>query len=65
MLIEQLDKYIVECDRHDKVWQGVLAAGLELEELLSMSEEEVNDLYDYLSEEVKEQYEKLKEGGLI
>lgn len=65
MLIDQLDKYIVECDRHDKVWQGVLAAGLELDDLLSMSEDQIEEVYDYLSEEVKKQLDKLKEGGLI
>jgi hypothetical protein len=65
MLLEKLNNYIKECDLHDKVWSGVLAAGLELEDILSMNEDEINEVYDYLNEETKQQIEKLKEGGLI
>jgi hypothetical protein len=65
MLLNKIDKYISECDKYDKVLNSILTSGIELEDFLSMDENEREEIFEYLNEDIQKQIIKLQEGGLI
>jgi hypothetical protein len=65
MLLDRLDKYISEVEKHDKVWSGIITSGIELSEVMKMSEQERNKILHLLDEEMINKIKKLEEGGLI
>jgi hypothetical protein len=65
MLLEKLDNYISEVENHDKVWKNIIMSGIELSEIIKMSEEEREEILPLLDEEMINKIKLLKEGGLI
>ena len=65
MLMDKLDNYISEADKHDKVWREVTASGLSIEEIMKMSKDERIQIMEILDERTINKLKKLEEGGLI
>jgi hypothetical protein len=65
MLLDRLDKYISEVEKHDKVWTGIITSGIELNEVMKMSEEKRNEILHLLDDKMINKIKKLEEGGLI
>ena len=65
MLLEKLDNYISEVEKHDRVWAEVTASGIDFEQILQMSEMERNQIIHLLDERMINKLKKLEEGGLI
>ena len=65
MLIDKLDYYIQEAELHDKVWKGITALDIDIEDFILLNEEDRKDIFDTLDEKTKEQIIKLQEGGLL
>ncbi len=65
MLMDKLDNYISEADKHDKVWREVTASGLDFEQIMQLSKNERDQIIDLLDETMINKIKKLEEGGLI
>jgi len=65
MLLEKIDKYIYESNLHDKVWNSITMPKIDLEDYITLDEDERELVFSSLDERVKEQIIKLKEGGLL
>jgi len=65
MLLDEIDKYIQEAELNEKIWKGVTAPKISIEEFIMLSEDDRVDIFDTLDEEVQQQILKLQEGGLL
>ena len=65
MLLEKLDNYISESEKHDRVWREVTASSLSIEEIMKMSKEERIQIMEILDERTINKLKKFEEGGLI
>jgi len=65
MLLDRLDNYISEVEKHDKVWKGVTASGFTVDELMQMTQEERDQIMDILDDKTINSLKKLEEGGLL
>lgn len=65
MLLEKLDIYISEAEKHDKVWKGIITSGIELSEVMKMDKEKRDEILPLLDDEMINKIKLLEEGGLI
>jgi len=65
MLLEKLDNYISESEKHDRVWREVTASSFSIEEIMKMSKEERIQIMEILDERTINKIKRLEEGGLI
>lgn len=65
MLLEKLDNYISEVEKHDKVWREVNASGIDFEQVLQMNKRERDQIVHLLDERMINKLKKLEEGGLL
>lgn len=65
MLMDKLDNYISEAEKHDRVWREVTASSLSIEEIMKMSKDERIQIMEILDERTINKLKKLEEGGLI
>ena len=65
MLLEKLDNYISESEKHDRVWREVTASSFSTEEIMKMSKEERIQIMEILDERTINKIKRLEEGGLI
>lgn len=65
MLLDKIDNYISEVENHDRVWTGITASGIDVEEVMKMSQEQRNKIIHLLDEEMINKIKKLEEGGLL
>jgi hypothetical protein len=65
MLLDKLDNYISEVEKHDKVWSGIITSGIQLNEVMEMDKEERNKILHLLDEKIINKIKKLEEGGLL
>lgn len=65
MLMDKLDNYISEAEKHDRVWREVTASSLSIEEIMKMRKEERTQIMEVLDEKTINKLKKLEEGGLI
>lgn len=65
MLMDKLDNYISEAEKHDRVWREVTASSLSIEEIMKMSKDERIQIMEILDERTINKLKKLEEGGLL
>lgn len=65
MLLDKIDYYIKEVNLHDKVWKGITAPDIDIEDFILLNEEDRQDIFDTLDDKTKEKILKLQEGGLL
>lgn len=65
MLLDRLDNYISEVEKHDRVWREVTASGIDFEQILQMDKYQRDKIIHLLDETMINKLKKLEEGGLI
>lgn len=65
MLLDRLDNYISEVEKHDKVWTGIITSGIDLNEVMKMDEDERSEIMYLLDDKMINKIKKLEEGGLL
>ena len=65
MLLEKLDNYIYEAEKHDRVWREVNASSLSIEQIMRLSKEERIQIMEILDDKTINKIKRLEEGGLI
>jgi len=65
MLLDKIDNYISEVEKHDRVWREVTASGIDFEQILQMDKYQRDKIIHLLDEKMINKLKKLEEGGLI
>jgi len=65
MLMDKLDNYISEAEKHDRVWREITASSLSIEDIMKMNKEERIQIMEILDETTINKIKRLEEGGLI
>jgi len=65
MLLEKLDNYIYEAEKHDRVLREVNASSLSIEQIMRLSKEERIQIMEILDDKTINKIKRLEEGGLI
>lgn len=65
MLLERIDNLISEVENHDRVWTGITASGIDVNEVMKMSKQQRDKILHLLDEEMINKINKLEEGGLL
>ena len=65
MLLDRLDEYICEAENEERVWRGIFAQYMDLDEIMGMNEKEREEVKKLLDDKTIKKLKKLEEGGLL